>query len=63
MIKLWKRVIEHRMRRITSLSEKQFGFMPRKSTIEVIYLLMRLIEKYREEERPSYGLYSLRKSL
>ena len=26
-MKLWERVIEHRLRRITSVSEKQFGFM------------------------------------
>ena len=27
-IKLWKRGFEHHLRRITSMSEKEFGFMP-----------------------------------
>ena len=44
-MKLWERVIEHRLRRITSVSEKQFDFMLDRSTIEVIYLLRRLVEK------------------
>ena len=47
-MKLWKRVIEHRLRHETTISENQFGFMPRQSTIEAIFLLIRLMEKYRE---------------
>ena len=31
--------------------EKQFGFMPGRSTMEAIYLLRRLVEKYREKKK------------
>ena len=48
IIKLWKRVIEKRIRRETVIRENQIGFIPRRSTTEAIYLLRRLIEKYRE---------------
>ena len=44
-MKLWERVIEHRLRRITSVSEKQFDFIPGRSTMEAIYLLRRVVEK------------------
>ena len=33
------------------MSEKQFGFMPGRSTREVIYLSRRLIKKYREKKK------------
>jgi len=38
-MKLWKRVIERRLRKDVSISENQFGFMLSRSTIEAIYLL------------------------
>ncbi|GJV09945.1 retrovirus-related pol polyprotein LINE-1 [Tanacetum coccineum] len=50
-MKLWERVIERRLRRETSVSENQFGFMPGRSTIEAIHLLRNLMEKYRERQR------------
>ena len=33
------------------ISEKQFGFMPGRSTTEAIYLLRRLMEKFRERKK------------
>jgi len=45
-MKLWERVIERRLRKDVSISENQFGFMPGRSTLEVIYLLRRLMGLY-----------------
>jgi len=39
MMKLWERVIEHRLRRVTSVTQNQFGFMPGRSTMEAIFLI------------------------
>ena len=50
-MKLWERVIEHRLKGVTTMSEHQFGFMARRSTIEAIYLLRRLMEKYKEKKK------------
>ena len=38
-MKLWERVIEHRLRAITWVSMNQFGFMPGRSTMEAIFLI------------------------
>ncbi|XP_074327662.1 uncharacterized protein LOC141665577 [Apium graveolens] len=46
-MKLWKRVIETRLRSKVEVSENQFGFMSGRSTLEVIHLLRQLMEKYR----------------
>ncbi|XP_071713011.1 uncharacterized protein [Rutidosis leptorrhynchoides] len=48
--KLWERVIETRLRRITSISENQFGFMPGRSSIDLIHIIRNLMEKYREKK-------------
>ncbi|XP_078148623.1 uncharacterized protein LOC144544079 [Carex rostrata] len=39
---LWERVIEHRLRKVTSITKNQFGFMPGRSTTEAIFLTRQL---------------------
>ncbi|XP_071687064.1 uncharacterized protein [Rutidosis leptorrhynchoides] len=50
-IKLWERVIETRLRRETTISENQFGFMPGRSSMEAIHIIRSLIEKFREKQK------------
>ena len=50
-MKLCERIIERRLRSITSITKNQFGFMPGRSTIEAIFILRQLIEKYREKRK------------
>ena len=38
-MKLWERVIEHRLRGMTHITMNQFGFMPGRSTMEAIFLI------------------------
>jgi hypothetical protein len=47
-MKLWEKIIEHRLRRMTNVTKNQFGFMPERSTTEAISLLHQLIERYKE---------------
>jgi hypothetical protein len=42
-MKLWERIIEHRLRGVT-ITENQFGFMPGRSTMEAIFLIRQLME-------------------
>ena len=49
-MKLWEKVIEHRLRLETSTFERQFGFMLGRSTMEAIYLLKGIMEKNRRRD-------------
>ncbi|GMP25038.1 hypothetical protein CsSME_00002089 [Camellia sinensis var. sinensis] len=57
IMKVWERVMERRLRDITKVSENQFGFMPGRSTMEAIYLLRRVIEKYKEKKRDIHMVF------
>ena len=50
-MKVWERVVEMRVRKVVSISENQFGFMPGRSTTEAIHLVRRLVEKIGKERR------------
>lgn len=59
-LKLWQRIIEQKLRykiteqklrHQTNVSEKPIWFTPEKSTLEVIYILRRLREMFREKKR------------
>jgi hypothetical protein len=56
-MKLWERIIEHRLRGVTNVTKNQFGFMPRRSIMEAIFLIRQLMERCREQKKHAYDLY------
>ena len=56
-MKLWERLIEARLRQITSIGNTQYGFRPGKSTTEPIFILQILQEKYREMNKELHMVF------
>ena len=56
-MKLWERVVEARLRAEGSICEQQYGFMPKKSSTDVVFALRMLIEKYREGQRELHCVF------
>jgi hypothetical protein len=56
-MKLWERIIEHRLREVTNITENQFGFMPEKSTMEAIFLIKQLMERCREQKKDLHMVF------
>jgi hypothetical protein len=56
-MKLWERIIEHHLRGVTNVTKNQFGFMPGRSTMELIFLIRQLMEGYREQKKDMHMIF------
>jgi hypothetical protein len=56
-MKLWERTIEHRLRGVTNIIKKQFGFMSGRSTMEMIFLISQLMERYRGQKKDTLIIF------
>ena len=56
-LKLWERLVEARLRQITSIDNTQYGFRPGKSTTEPIFILRILQEKYRDMNKELHMVF------
>jgi Reverse transcriptase (RNA-dependent DNA polymerase) len=56
-MKLWERVIEHHLRKLTTVSKNQFGFMLGRSTMEAIFLIRQLMERHRKQKKDLHMIF------
>jgi hypothetical protein len=56
-MKLWEMIIKHRLRRVTNVTENQFGFMSGRSTMETIFLIRQLMERCREQKEDLHMIF------
>ena len=56
-MKVWDRIIEARLRDRVEISKQQYGFMPGKGTINAMFALRMLMEKYREGQKELHSVF------
>jgi hypothetical protein len=56
-MKLWERVIDHRLRGMTHITMNQFGFMLGRSTMEAIFLIRQVMERYKEQKKDLHMVF------
>ena len=54
VFKIQERVMEGRLRALIEINEKQFGFMKGRSTVDTIFIVRQMQEKYLEGNRKVY---------
>ena len=55
-MKLWKRIIEARIRKVMII-DQQFGFMPGRSVTDAIFCLRMLLEKWSEVQKAVHCVF------
>jgi hypothetical protein len=50
-------IIEHRLRGVTNITKNQFGFMPGRSAMEVIFSIRQLMERCREQKKDMHMIF------
>jgi hypothetical protein len=56
-MKLFERIIKHRLRGVTNVTRNQFSFMPGRSTMDAIFLIRQLIERCREQKKDLHIIF------
>jgi hypothetical protein len=56
-MKLWERIIEHRLRGVTNITKNQFDFMPGRSIMEAIFLIRQLMKRCREQKKGMHMVF------
>src|SRR5215469_16812339 len=56
-MKIWEKVIDARLRKVTGVASNQFGFVPGKSTIQLVFMLRQMMEKYRRSRKGMHIVY------
>ena len=56
-IKIWKRIVELRLRDSVEINKQQYEFIPEKGTTDAMFSLRMLMEKYREGQRELHCVF------
>ena len=57
-MKVWESIIKARLRDTVEISKQQYGFMPGKGTIDAMFSLRMLMDKYREGQRELHCVFA-----
>ncbi|EYB84936.1 hypothetical protein Y032_0307g2033 [Ancylostoma ceylanicum] len=56
-MKIYKRLLDMRLKDMVEIASDQFGFVPERSTIDAIFIARQVMETYREKNKPCHLVF------
>jgi hypothetical protein len=56
-MKIWEKVLNERLKKIVRIGQHQFGFMAGRCTVDAIFILRQLQERYVEKNKILYHIF------
>ena len=55
--KLYKKILDERLREMVDIDKMQYGIMPVRGTVDAVFVLRRLSEKFRAKNRKLFFMF------
>ena len=55
--KLYKKILDERLREMVDIDKMQYGTMPVRGTVDAVFVLRRLSEKFRAKNRKLFFMF------
>ena len=55
--KLYEKILDGRLREVVDIDKMQYGFMPERGTVDAVFVLRRLTEKFRAENKKLFFIF------
>ena len=57
VFKMYEKVLDRRLREVIDIDKMQYGFMPRRGTVDAVFVLRRINEKFRAKDKKLFFIF------
>ena len=57
VFKMYEKVLDRRLREVIDIDKMQYGFMPRRGTVDAVFVLRRINEKFRVKDKKLFFIF------
>ena len=57
VFKMYEKVLDRRLREVIDIDKMQYGFMPKRGTVDAVFVLRRINEKFRAKDKKLFFIF------